>query len=105
MTKKIILIIILFILLLHAVTFFIDKSRINNNKKPIFIISTTFLKDGGTTISHGMGYKIIYWHFLTSKKIGDKKIDGYNVGYEIFHITNSKYFKDFRSIERSTDAK
>ena len=105
MIKKIILIVIVIILILHVVTFLIDKSRIESGKKSIFTIPTTFLKDGGTTINVGLGYKTIHWYFLATKEAGDKKINGHKVGFEILHIINSKFFTNFRDLKRPNDKK
>jgi len=42
----------------------IDSYRFFNNKKPLFILKTTQLLDGGTTFYHGPGYEFVDWNIL-----------------------------------------
>ena len=59
--QKIILIILLIIAL--GITFFIvDYTHIKSDTKPIFVIKSETLKDGGTTIYVGIGYKVIRYN-------------------------------------------
>ncbi len=59
--QKIILIVLLLIAL--GITFFIvDYTHIKHDTKPIFVIQSEALKDGGTAIYIGIGYKVIRYN-------------------------------------------
>ena len=69
MKKKIgiwIILIIIGILLLGMLFFAVDTYRIKNDKPPIFAVQYSVLKDGGTTIYIGLGYKIIDYNVIDS---------------------------------------
>lgn len=60
--------IIFIIFFLSVITYLIDSSRTTANKKPLFAIKLEDLKDGGTKIYYGIGYKVIAYN----------KLNGYN---------------------------
>lgn len=67
MKKKIgiwIILIIIGILLLGMLFFAVDSYRIKNDKAPIFAVQYKVLKDGGTTMYIGLGYKIIDYNII-----------------------------------------
>lgn len=65
--KKIALII--FVALLAVVgAFIMDYQRALDDKKPIFVIRTALYKDGGTSIYHGLGYKVIDYNQIEGRK-------------------------------------
>lgn len=68
---KTILGLILIICSISVITFLIDQSRISANKKPLAALLVGEVKDGGTKIYYGIGYKIIAYD----------KLNGYNKGH------------------------
>lgn len=71
MKKKILIIIIIlliFIILFGMITYTIDKSRVEKGKRPIFVIQSETINDGGTIEYLGLGYKVIAYN----------KLNGYN---------------------------
>ncbi len=60
----VIILIIIGILLLGMLFFAVDSYRIKNNKPPIFAVQYKVLKDGGTTMYIGLGYKIIDYNII-----------------------------------------
>ena len=61
--QKIILIVLLLIIL--GITFFIvDYTHIKNNTKPIFVVTSKQVEDGGTTMYVGIGYKIMKYNVM-----------------------------------------
>ncbi len=71
--QKIILIVLLLIIL--GITFFIvDYTHIKNDTKPIFVIQSESIKDGGTTLYVGIGYKVIRYN-VTESESDETKYD------------------------------
>ena len=65
--KKVLIIIgiILIVLIVLALTFFgVDYFRVQNQEKPLFVIKTDEVNDGGTIIYTGLGYKVIDYNRL-----------------------------------------
>lgn len=91
MKKKIGIVIILSIigiLLLGMLFFAVDSYRIKNNKPPIFAVQYNVLKDGGTTMYLGLGYKIIDYNIIDGN---DKTyIGSYFMKYEDYADENIK---------------
>lgn len=91
MKKKIgiwIILIIIGILLLGMLFFTVDHYRIKNNKPPIFAVQYSVLKDGGTTMYLGLGYKIIDYNVIDGN---DKTyIGSYFMKYEDYADENIK---------------
>ena len=89
MKKKIgvvIILIIIGILLLGMLFFAVDTYRIKNDKPPIFAVQYSVLKDGGTTIYIGLGYKIIDYNVIDGN---DKMyIGSYFMKYEDYAKEN-----------------
>lgn len=61
----------------------IDFTLVSYNKRPIFVIPTSTVKDGGTIQYYGLGYKVIGWRSLTTKLMEGKEVHGRLRGYEI----------------------
>ena len=61
---KIIVVIIVIIIVVVFSCLFIDKARIDKGMEPIFAIHVSTLRDGGTKIYLGPGYKIIKYNQL-----------------------------------------
>lgn len=61
----------------------IDFTLISYDRGPVFVISASMTKDGGTTQYYGLGYKVIEWRSLTTKLINGKEVNGRLTGYEI----------------------
>lgn len=89
MKKKIgivIILIIIGILLLGMLFFAVDSYRIKNDKPPIFAVQYSVLRDGGTTIYIGLGYKIIDYNVIDGN---DKTyIGSYFMKYEDYAKEN-----------------
>ena len=63
------LIMILVIICLGFSTFLVDSKRVKAGLKPIFVIQEPdLIKDGGTKIYWGIGYKVIDYHIIGGKK-------------------------------------
>lgn len=60
--------IILIFFFLGLITFLFDNTRAAANKRPLFVLKLEDLKDGGTKVYYGIGYKIIAYN----------KLNGYN---------------------------
>ena len=57
------IIVILSVLFAASLLFFQwDIARVNAGEKPLFIIHTDSLNDGGTNFYYGLGYQIIKWN-------------------------------------------
>ena len=65
---KTIFALVIMVILLGIITFLIDRTRVAANKKPLLAIEVMQLKEGGTKIYYGIGYKIIAYN----------KLNGYN---------------------------
>lgn len=61
--KKLTVIVLTVVIMCMSIVF-TDYSRANNNKEPVFAIKTHQLKDGGTSIYYGLGYKVICYNQL-----------------------------------------
>lgn len=62
MKKRMVIMLTVIIICMGIV--FTDYSRASNNKEPVFAIKTQQLKDGGTSIYYGLGYKVICYNQL-----------------------------------------
>jgi hypothetical protein len=71
------------ILLFSVISCNIDSRLVAQDKKPIFVLPTSTLLDGGTTIYLGLGYRVIGWNHLEVRQIDGKKVNGILKGYEI----------------------
>ena len=63
--KRLIVTIAVIISILFAVSLLFfqwDKARVSAGKKPLFILHTVSLNDGGTNFYYGLGYQIIKWN-------------------------------------------
>lgn len=83
MKKKLgiwITLILIGIVLLGMLFFTVDSYRIKQNRPPIFAIQAQVLKDGGTVIYYGLGYKIIDYHTIEGKN--EIQIGSYFMKYE-----------------------
>lgn len=74
------------ILLFSQFSYNIDARLVANDKRPIFVLPTTTVKDGGTTIYSGLGYKVIGWNQLQGRQINGMEVHGLLKGYEISTI-------------------
>lgn len=99
MKKKIGIVIILTIigiLLLGMLFFAVDSYRIKNDKPPIFAVQYNVLKDGGTTMYIGLGYKIIDYNIIDGN---DKAyIGSYFMKYEDYADKNIKISNNEKDI-------
>lgn len=87
-----VVVLILIIIVIIAIFFFyVDLKRVKDGKSPIFSVEYETVKDGGTKMYLGLGYKIIEYHtgnidfgtiFL---KYNNKK------GKKYYMITNTTY--------------
>ena len=74
-TKKIIISIVVILLILWLIIFCTDFYKVSNNQEPIFAKPRDFLKDGGSYIAYGLGYKVIRY----SNVSGTKRV--YKIGF------------------------
>ena len=78
------------LLVTSFITYAIDSKLVSQDKRPVFVLPTAVAKDGGTTIYRGLGYKVIVWKRLETRKIDGKEVLGRMTGYEISTIFNSQ---------------
>ncbi len=77
---------IIIIVFFPLITYRIDSKLVSKDKRPIFVIRTALLKDGGTTIFKGVGYQVIKWNRMT--------VTGTEFGYEIYKYPNYRDVND-----------
>lgn len=61
----------------------IDFTLVSQDRRPVFVIPSGTIKDGGSREYYGVGYKVIGWGRLAIKKIDGKEVKGTLTGYEI----------------------
>ena len=61
-TYQKIIIIVLLLIALGIAFFIVDYTHIKSDIKPIFVIQSDSIKDGGTTKYVGIGYKVIRYN-------------------------------------------
>ena len=84
-----------FIVLISLLSiYYIDFTLVSKDKKPIFVISGAAAKDGGTREYYGLGYKVIGWNQISSKKVNEKEVTGFLKGYEISIFPNYQDIKE-----------
>lgn len=91
MKKKIgiwIILTIIGILLLGMLFFAVDSYRIKNDKPPIFAVQYQVVKDGGTTMYLGLGYKIIDYNIIDGNN--ETYIGSYFMKYKDYAKENLK---------------
>lgn len=89
--------VLLTILIIWVSIFIIDFISIKTIKRPIFMIRTSILKDGGTKIYYGLGYKVIKYNTLNE----DNRIDigTWFIKYSQIDYNESVFFsKEYTSI-------
>jgi hypothetical protein len=77
--------------LILACVYTVDFALVSYDKRPIFVLPTATVKDGGTRQYYGLGYKVIGWKRLSAKLIDGKEVQGRLTGCE---ISIFPYFQD-----------
>ena len=74
---------LIFVFLILIFVCIVDFTLALSDKRPIFVVGSAIVKDGGTQQYYGLGYKVIGWKRLSTKQINGKEVNGRLTGYEI----------------------
>ncbi|MBQ7295128.1 MAG: hypothetical protein IJW86_02920 [Clostridia bacterium] len=75
MKKKIAIVVCVIIILLSVSMGITDYFRARGDERPGFAVKTATLKDGGTKIYYGLGYKVISYNQLPDPVSGENRDD------------------------------
>ena len=100
---KIIIIVTIVIILAILGTIFgcIDVNRLKKGQNPIFCINTQIMRDGGTKVYVGLGYKII--DFNTETGYDEIKVGLWGIRYEDYIDEIKEYQENLKKQEESKE--